>query len=163
MQYHYCVVLHNAWNNLVWDLITIFLPVCSILLAATIVVTEGSVGEQDGEVDDIKVGSDKTSVPRGKTPAQAGQDFGNVVKVTRDLPPSIEQQKALLRLSIRGCVFRHNLVRGFTPDLAVALGLPKYVPLTVRIVVDEDACSAAQKESNGPMKAPLGAVFHEVE
>ena len=55
--------LNKPRNNLVGNLVAIFHPVVSIFLAASIVIAEGTVDQQDGEIDHIEIRPDQTSVP----------------------------------------------------------------------------------------------------
>jgi hypothetical protein len=85
------------------------------------------------------------------------------VKVTRNLPPSVEQQQTLLGVSIGGSIFCHNAIRHLTPNLAVSIRLTKDISLIVRIVVDKDSSGTTEKEGDGSRKTPFGAVFDEVK
>ena len=102
--------LNKSRNNLVGNLVAILHPVVSILLAAPIVITKGTVDQQDGQIDDIKVRPDQTCVPGWEAPAETGQNFRNIVKMPRNLPPSVQEKKRLLNIALGGSVFGDNLV-----------------------------------------------------
>ena len=65
-----CCCLHDSRDNFVRDLVAILLPILAILFATTIVVTKGSIGQENGKVEHIKVGTNQASVPCGKRPTE---------------------------------------------------------------------------------------------
>jgi hypothetical protein len=137
--------LYYTRNDLVGYLVAVFLPVFTIFFTAAIIVTKGPVGKQNRQVDDIKVGSDQASVPCRKAPAKTGQNFGNVMEMSRDLPPTIQQKETLLGVSIGSCVLSDDPIGCLAPNLAISIRLTKDITLIVGIVIDQYTSSATQE------------------
>mmetsp|Transcript_1566 Transcript_1566/g.2578 ORF Transcript_1566/g.2578 Transcript_1566/m.2578 type:complete len:114 (+) Transcript_1566:1815-2156(+) len=85
------------------------------------------------------------------------------MKVSRNFPPTIEQQKRLFDISVGRLIFRYNSIWGLAPNLAVSVALTEDITLIVRIVIDKNTGSTTQKESDGPWYAPFGTVLDEVK
>ena len=60
--YIVCCFLYKARKNLVWYFITIFSPILAIFETTTIIITKGSICQENCEIKGIKVGTNQTSI-----------------------------------------------------------------------------------------------------
>ena len=137
--------LNHSRNDLVWDLGTIFIPVWSILLTATIVIPVGTIEQKNGKINWIEIWPKESTIQGRHTPEDTRQDFWNIMKMTRNFPIPIEKKQRRAFLSLLCGVFGLNSLWDFSKDGAVSTCLTKYVALVVRVVVDPDHKKAAQE------------------
>ena len=74
----------------------------------------------------------------GDTPEEGRRDFGDIVKVSRDSPPSGGEENALSLGPFTRVVGCPNKLRLASPYCAVAVRVPYQLSLAVGIVVEED-------------------------
>lgn len=129
------VFLNNVGNDFVWNLLAILFPVRTIFFSAAIIITKGTVGQQDGEEDNVEVGSNNASIESWQTPKEGSKNFWHVMEVTRNSPPTV-QKKQTFSYGISGVVFSDNASGLLSPNDAFSLGLTEDVTLPISIIVD---------------------------
>jgi hypothetical protein len=127
----------------------VLIPVWSILLTATIIISIGTIEQKNGKIDWIEVWPKESTIQGGHTPEDTCQDFRNIMKVTRNFPITIEKKQRRAFLSLLGGVFCLNSLWDLSKDSTVSIRLAKYVPLVVRVVVYPDHEKSAQEDEEG--------------
>lgn len=137
-------------------------PVLAILAAAPVLITNTSVDQQDGHVNNVEVWQ-YVAKATGSTVGQRTHQVTGVVEVTRHAPEARGQELAAVDASISWAVWALNVCRLAPPYGAGAVCAPEQVLLVVGGAEDVISDEAEQQHSHGVVVRELDRVVHQVQ
>ena len=131
-------LLKEKWNNFVRHLLAVLVPVLPVLLCTSLVITHGTVSEQNHEEDEVEVGHWAGKQSR-QGPEESSEKLGDIMKMSRDPPPSRNKEQTLSLLSLTGVISGTNQIRSLAPYCTVPISISCKFPLPISIIVEKDA------------------------
>lgn len=102
-----------------------------VLVSTTLVITPGTVNEQNGEIDWVEKGQ-RAGEEGGHTPEERRQNLRDVVEMARQTPPAGGQQQGGAFLTIGSEVLGNDVIRLASPDFRLTVRGTEDLTLTTK-------------------------------
>lgn len=121
----------------------ILIPLISVLVAASSLVSLAAVVQEDAHEDEIRPRQD-VAESAGRTPGPSLDEVGKVVGMPGNTPPTGRQEDSVVLLAVRSAVFASDELSLAAPDASFVLMGPNMVSLEIGL-----AEHGVAEESNG--------------